>query len=151
VGFGWSALACLLSNPGMTTALPKKWHWLPTGQPGHRFRNRYYQHQKSRGVRRFAAMIFRIILSALAAVVGFILVFIPGPAVVFFLISGALLAADWLAVARLLDWGEVHARRIWKRVPGRWRQASPAARIALVAGTALMGAAASYGFFRLMR
>ncbi len=135
----------------MSTASHKKWHWLPSGQPGHRFRNRYYQHQRSRRGGGLGGKILRFILSAIAAVIGFILVFIPGPAVLFFLIAGALLAADWLPVARLLDWGEVHARRIWKRAHAWWRKRSVGSRITLVAIAALAGAAASYGIFQLMR
>lgn len=134
----------------MPTALHKKWHWLPAGQPGHRFRNRYYQHQKSRSGRGIFSMVLRLLLSAGAAAVGFVLVFIPGPAIVFFLIAGALLAADWLPVARLLDWAEVRGRRIWKRAHALWRKLSLPARIGLVAAGATLSAAATFAFYHFM-
>ncbi len=96
-------------------------------------------------------MIVRLVLAALSTIVGFVLVFIPGPAVLFFFIAGALLATDWLPVARLLDWGEVHARRIWQWVHRIWKKLSPAARVALMVTGGVLGAAASFGFYRLMR
>ena len=134
----------------MPTALHRKWHLLPSGRPGERFRNRYHQHQQSKN-RGLGGMILRFLLAGLALVVGFILVFIPGPAVLFFLIAGALLASDWLPVARLLDWGEVHVRRIWARVRQIWDRLSIPARVAIVVTGALLGAATSYGFYLLLK
>lgn len=134
----------------MPTALHKKWNLLPTGQPGHRFRKRYHEQQKSQN-RGLLPMILRFLLAGVCGVIGFILVFIPGPAIVFFLIAGALLASDWLPVARLLDWGEVHVRRVWARVKKAWDKLPTAARVALLALGALLGAATTYGFYLLMR
>lgn len=134
----------------MPTALHKKWHLLPDGRPGERFRNRYHQHQRSKR-RGLGGMILRFLLAGVAAAIGFILVFIPGPAVVFFLIAGALLAADWLPVARLLDWGEVHARRIWARARKVWAGLSTPARVAVVAVALLAGAAAMIGSWLMIR
>lgn len=133
----------------MPTALQKKWHLLPTGRPGHRFRNRYHEHQKSTK-RGFMGMLVRFVLAGLCAVIGFILVFIPGPAVVFFLIAGALLATDWLPVARLLDWGEVHVRRIWQWLGAFWGRRSTAARVALGLTGVIIVAAAGFGFYLLL-
>jgi hypothetical protein len=131
--------------------MPTAFHkMLPAGRPGERFRNRYHQHQKSKD-RGLGGMILRMLLAGVALVVGFILVFIPGPAVVFFLIAGALLATDWLAMARLLDWGEVHVRRIWVRVKKIWDGLSTPARVALIGLGLLMGAATSFGFYQLVR
>jgi hypothetical protein len=135
----------------MPTALHKKWHVLPAGPPGRRFRNRYYQHQKSLRGHGLGPMILRFVLALVAAVIGFILVFIPGPAIVFFLISGALLAADWLPVARLLDWSEVRARRLWKRGHAKWVTFSKPVQIALAVTCVVSGAAATYWFYRLMK
>jgi hypothetical protein len=98
-----------------------------------------------------AAMILRFLLAAVAAAIGFVLVFIPGPAVLFFLIAGALLAADWLPVARLLDWGEVRGRRGWHRAERLWKKLSRPARVAVVTTAALAGAALTCGFYLMMR
>lgn len=135
----------------MPTTFHRKWHLLPAGRPGERFRSRYHEHQRSRRGRGLGAMVLRFVLAGVCVAIGFILVFIPGPAVVFFLIAGALLATDWLAVARLLDWGEVRARRIWTRLRGWWKKMSTPGRVALVLGAVILGAAASYGSYLLVR
>jgi hypothetical protein len=54
------------------------------------------------------------------------LVFIPGPAILFFLIAGALLAVQSLGVARALDWSELRGRaavKAMRRRLGRRRAA----------------------------
>jgi hypothetical protein len=135
----------------MSALLHKKHHWLPAGRPGHRFRNRYYEHQKSGRHRGLLGMILRFLLAGMAAMIGFILVFMPGPAVLFFLIAGALLAADWLPVARLLDWGELHVRRLAKHAKRFWDHLTLPARVALGMAAATVGAAASYGSYLLVR
>jgi hypothetical protein len=58
--------------------------------------------------------------------VGVVLVFIPGPAILFFLIAGALLAVQSLGVARALDWSELRGRaavKAMRRRLGRRRAA----------------------------
>jgi hypothetical protein len=131
--------------------MPTAFHkMLPAGRPGERFRNRYHQHRKSKQ-RGLGGMVVRFILAAVCLVIGFVLVFIPGPAVVFFLIAGALLATDWLPIARFLDWGEVHARRLGKHAKKIWARMAMPARVALVTVAVLGGAAMSLGVYQLMR
>jgi hypothetical protein len=55
----------------------------------------------------------------LSFAVGVVLVFIPGPAVVFFALTGALLATQSSWVARKLDAAEVSGRRLFKRLRRR--------------------------------
>ncbi len=124
---------------------------LPTGKPGRRFRDRYHRQQRSGQSHGPGPRVARIILAVLAAAIGVVLIFIPGPAVVFFLFAGALLATDWLPVARLLDWGETHARRIGTRVRRLWEKLSWAGRVAVVAAGAGLSAAVSFGFYRLLQ
>ena len=54
-------------------------------------------------------------LAVISTVIGVVLVFIPGPAFIFFMIAGALLASQWWALACLLDRTEIVLRRQWKR------------------------------------
>jgi hypothetical protein len=134
-------------RPNMT----QTWRSLTRGKPGHRFRDRYHRHQRSTSARNWYWEIVRLLLSVLAFSVGVVLVFIPGPAIVFFILGGALLASDWLLMARLMDWIEVRLRhrrdlalRIWQRLP-------VGGRIALAATGAMVGAASTYGFYRLVQ
>lgn len=50
--------------------------------------------------------------------VGVVLVFIPGPAVLFFALAAGLLATQSKWVAAKLDAGEVWARKTWQRLRG---------------------------------
>jgi hypothetical protein len=77
----------------------------------------------------------------LALAIGILLAVIPGPAIPFFFVAGALLASEFRFAARFMDWLELRlravlgwARRHWRRLPG-W------ARVFLV----LAGASASAG------
>lgn len=54
-------------------------------------------------------------LAAVSFVVGVVLAFVPGPAVVFFALTAALLAAQSTWIARHLDAGEMWLRRVLHR------------------------------------
>lgn len=85
-----------------------------------------------------------LILAALFLVVGIILVFIPGPAVVFFALAGAMLAAESRPVARFLDWSELRIRSGVGWVRRFWAQLSTWGRVAV--GILLCGCGAGLGF-----
>ena len=80
--------------------------------------------------------IARIGLAVVSIAVGIVLMFIPGPAILFFLIAGGLLAAESREVARGLDWSEVRLRRISKWARTRWRKLSLVGKL-IVGGLAL--------------
>lgn len=89
-----------------------------------------------------------LIVGALASLaIGVVLVFIRGPAFVFFGLAGAMLATQSRHVARLLDRGEVatrsllrRARSTWARLRGRHPSASTETpRTGARSGTTLRG------------
>lgn len=82
--------------------------------------------------------------------IGVVLVFIPGPAIVFFFLAGTLLALDWLWMARTLDWLEVKLRAWWESGRRAWRRLPTAGRVALLVVGASAAAATTYGAYRLM-
>jgi len=55
-----------------------------------------------------------LIAAVVSLAVGIVLAFIPGPAVLFFALSAALLGAQSRWVARRLDAAETAARRFWR-------------------------------------
>lgn len=134
----------------MRFRLPKQWQVLSRGKPGHRFQDRYHAHRRNRTKHGVLHRLGRICLAIVATAVGIVLVFIPGPAIVLFFLAGALLAVDWLWLARLLDWLEVKLRAWWKRGVTRWRKLSPAARLSLAAFAGCLSVATTYGAYRLM-
>ena len=93
------------------------WKRLRKLPPGERFES-IHREQRNRSPAVKAAL-FGIALLSFAG--GLVLMFIPGPAVLFFALAGALLATQSLWVARRLDQGEVWGRRAVASVR-RWRR-----------------------------
>lgn len=108
----------------MGQRLTVQWESLKRSVPGRRFKDRYERHRKINRGRNVGGRIARGLIAACLIVLGFVFMFIPGPAIVFYLFAGALLATDSRAVAKLLDAAEVKARlgvrwllRSWKKLP----------------------------------
>jgi hypothetical protein len=97
--------------------LKTRWKRFRKLSPGERFQSIHRQ-QKNRSPVVKAAFLGIAVLSFAAGVV---LTFIPGPAVLFFALAGALLATQSLWVARRLDQGEVWVRSAFASVR-RWRR-----------------------------
>lgn len=86
-------------------------------EPGERF-GAFYREQHHQPVW------VKVVLFALAFVafaIGVVLAFIPGPAVVFFALSLALLSVQSRFVARMLDRAEVRGRKILASLRAWWR------------------------------
>jgi hypothetical protein len=120
------------------------------GEPGHRFRDRYWRNKRSRQGSSFTHRVVRFLLALVAIAIGVILAVIPGPAIPFFILAGGLLASDWLWLARGLDAGEVRARKLWQRISKLWRRLPRAAHVALVVLGVAISAGSAYGFYHLM-
>ncbi|WP_438483158.1 PGPGW domain-containing protein [Oleiharenicola lentus] len=123
------------------------------GSPGSRFKNRYASAKKARKDGSWTQHIFRIvrlIVAAGALAVGVLLVFIPGPAILFFFIAGGLLASESKLVARFLDWTEVRLRAWWKWGMRHWTKIPLAGKIAVVTLAAGVAGAAAFGMYQLM-
>jgi hypothetical protein len=83
-------------------------------QAGVRFKNEHIR-ARVRGMT-ITTRIIGIGLAIISTVIGVVLIFIPGPAFIFFIIAGALLASQWWALACLLDRVEVAGKRAWIRI-----------------------------------
>lgn len=88
-------------------------------------------------------------VATLAVAIGIVLMFIPGPAVLFFAIAGTLLASESRGVARFLDWTEVKIRQLVTAGLDAWRRWSWLGRAAAVAVVALLAAAAAILAYRV--
>ena len=79
-----------------------------------------------------------------------VLVFIPGPAVLFFFAGASLLASESRVVARALDWLEVRLRKVIHWVLRWWGRAPRIAKqlVFLWAALALLGA--GYGAYHIL-
>ena len=133
----------------MAASLISEWKTLKRGRPGHRFEDRYVALRLSNFRRTLIGRIARLVLAVAALAVGIVLMFIPGPAILFFLLAGGLLAAESRGVARGLDWSEVRIRRIAKWVLIRWRKLPLAGKIVVGAVVLAVGAAGSFVVYRM--
>ena len=102
----------------------REWNSFKKLPPGQRFQRRYQQQQRrpeSKSVWRRALWIGGA-LASLA--LGIVLMFIPGPAVVFFALSAALIANQSRSAARALDWLELRLRALYGQARDLWRESA---------------------------
>ena len=135
---------------GVFRYFKREWRELKKGRPGQRFRERCERSQRSRAdksaVRRFVVPVVGVLILA----AGLVFCVIPGPGLPLVAIGGAMLAQHSMKVAIALDWVEVKLRYIFKWAVGWWREASLAARNAIIALAVLMISAAGYGAYHVI-
>ena len=103
----------------MLAGLKDHWTAFKCLEPGQRFQTHHEQHRRSEAGKSLIRRILYAIAGVVAFGVGVVLVFIPGPAILFFLIAGGLFAGQSLSVARALDWTELRLRAAAKAVRKR--------------------------------
>ncbi len=91
-----------------------------------------------------------IVVAVAAILVGIAEIVFPGPASVFLLLGGALLAGESRLVARAMDWLELHLRPIWRFLRRRWSALSAAGRKRAVAIVACASVASAVFVYRVM-
>ena len=96
----------------------KTFERLKKHEPGERF-GAFHREQEHRPV--WVKIAF-FALAVVAFAVGVVLMFIPGPAVVFFALALALISTQSRFVARALDKGEVRGRKILASLGLWWRR-----------------------------
>lgn len=138
----------------MRNPLKKQWQSLKRGQPGERFKARYSAAKKDRAGASFGKQISRVIrfgFALVSAAIGVILVFIPGPAILFFLIAGSLLASESLVIARFLDWGELRLRAGVSWLQRHWKRLHLIGKITVTALAMSLSGGCAYAAYRLMQ
>lgn len=89
--------------------------------PGERFQRRYWRHRGRNGnPRSIAARVASLSLGALLAVLGVLMLVLPGPGILALAAAGALFASESLRIARMMDWLEVLGRRGWARLKAKF-------------------------------
>ena len=129
----------------------KNWRELRGGRPGHRFTDRYRRAQESKNRNGTVGRIILIAVAVLCVAVGLVLTVIPGPAFVFFILAGGILATESRVVARFMDACEVFIRKVARWAERQWRRLPSSARIALVMGVASGAVAVIFLGYRFLR
>lgn len=102
----------------MLSALRQQWQSLKRLPPGKRFQTFHREQQKKSAWVKVGYAALSVVLFA----VGVVFAFIPGPAVLFFALCAALLAAQSAWIARLLDRAEVKGRQLAHAAREAWRR-----------------------------
>ena len=103
----------------MLAELKDHWHAFKRLEPGKRFQTHHRQHRQAEAGKSPVRRVLYAAAGVVALAVGVILTFIPGPAILFFLIAGGLFATQSLCVARALDWTELRLRAAMKAIRKR--------------------------------
>jgi hypothetical protein len=131
----------------MRQTLKQRWQALSRGRAGQRFQDRYTAAKKSRQDASWGQRGLRVLWLAVALIalgIAVLLMFLPGPAVLFYFLAGTLLARESLYVARLLDWIEVQLRALWKRGLPLWKKTPVWGRVLLAGFVLGLSAASTY-------
>jgi hypothetical protein len=134
----------------MKSTLISKWRMLSRAWPGKRFQRRYEISRRTRNRTTIAGRFVRLALAIVFLAIGAVLVFIPGPAILFFVLAGSLLATESRILARMLDALEVVTRRIVRIARRVWRGLSVRGRIAAAALIGLCTIGAGYLTWRIL-
>lgn len=132
-------------------ALHELWADAHRGSPGHRFQAWYRRTHTARNRRHWFGRVLKIFAGLLAIAIGILEIVFPGPAFVFLLIGGGLLATESMIIARSMDWAELHVRRWWRTGRHYWGKLALPVRIALSVVAACAGAAAMWATYRFFQ
>lgn len=137
----------------MRLTLKQRWRALSQGRAGHRFQERYAAARKFRTDASWGQRVRRTLLLVVALasiVIAVFLMFLPGPAIVFYFLAGTLLARESRYVARLMDWGEVRLRALWGWGTRRWARLPGWGRAMLVLLFVGLSTTSTYISYRLL-
>jgi hypothetical protein len=134
----------------MKSTLISEWRMLSRARPGKRFQRRYEISRRTRNQTTIAGRFVRLALAVVFLAIGVVLVFIPGPAILFFVLAGSLLATESRILAKMLDALEVAARRIVRIARRVWRGLSVAGRMVVAALIGLGAISAGYFSWRIL-
>lgn len=123
----------------------ESWERLKAPKPGQRFRDFYrYRHERRGGRRWSAGRILTLGAGVLLVGGGLAIGWLPGPGGFIAVFGLALLATEWFALAKLLDWAELVTRRSWAGFTVYWAHSSTTRRVATAVGFVGLAAGASY-------
>ncbi|HWM84806.1 MAG TPA: PGPGW domain-containing protein [Kofleriaceae bacterium] len=110
------------SDRSLGQLIKREWKLLRKDPPGERFRNHHRRlHEPGYKLLRVLALLF----GPLLAVGGLVMLFIPGPGLLFIVFGLALLAGQSRRLAGWLDRAEPRVRRVLGRARDRWQRLRP--------------------------
>lgn len=111
------------------------WHGFSEGRTGRRFRDRYHRRRRSGNKTRLST-ILALGGGVALMLAGLVMVVAPGPGWITFFLGLGVVSGEFLPAARLMDRGEVKARKLIRKAARLWRR-FPAAAWSVTASVAL--------------
>ena len=127
-------------------------HWrdLRRGRPGRRFQDRYERARQENGRSGLVKRILLILVAIVFLAISVVLTVMPGPAFVFFILAGALFAAESKTVARFMDWAEVRVRNLVGWARQRWLRLPNVSRVGVITIAVVCAAVVAFAGYRIV-
>jgi Putative transmembrane protein (PGPGW) len=131
----------------MLDRLKEDWRHLKHGEPGQRFKDRYYLSQRRNRSRITFWRVFNIGAGSGIALGGLLMVIAPGPGWLAIFLGLGMLSGELLAVARILDRIEVQLRKLIRWLREAWNNTSVVGKALIFLAILTVVAASVYGAY----
>ena len=127
--------------------LKEDWRHLKHGEPGQRFKDRYYLSQRRNRSRITFWRVFNIGAGSGIALGGLLMVIAPGPGWLAIILGLGMLSGELFPVARFLDWIEVRLRKLVRWLREAWNNTPVVGKALILLAILTVVAASVYGAY----
>ncbi len=127
--------------------LKEDWRHLKHGEPGQRFKDRYYFSQRRNRSRITFWRVFNIGVGSGIALGGLLMVIAPGPGWLAIFLGLGMLSGELLPVARILDRIEVRLRKLIRWLREAWNNTPVVGKALILLAILTVVAASVYGAY----
>jgi Putative transmembrane protein (PGPGW) len=131
----------------MLDHLKEDWRHLKHGEPGQRFKDRYYFSQRRNRSRITFWRVFNIGAGSGIALGGLLMVIAPGPGWLAIFLGLGMLSGELLPVARILDRFEVQLRKLIRWLREAWNNTPVVGKALILLAILTVVAASVYGAY----
>jgi uncharacterized protein (TIGR02611 family) len=131
----------------MLDHLKEDWRHLKHGEPGQRFKDRYYLSQRRNRSRITFWRVFNIGVGSGIALGGLLMVIAPGPGWLAIFLGLGMLSGELLPVARILDRIEVRLRKLIRWLREAWNNTPVVGKALILLAILTVVAASVYGAY----
>jgi Putative transmembrane protein (PGPGW) len=134
----------------MLNRLKEDWRHLKHGEPGQRFKDRYYLSQRRNRSRITFWRVFNIGAGSGIALGGLLMVIAPGPGWLAIFLGLGMLSGELLPVARILDRIEVQLRKLVRWLREAWNNTPVVGKALILLAILTVVAASVYGVYHFL-
>ncbi len=128
----------------------RTWQAFKRSQPGYRFQERYNRRQQTTSGPFDPKNLVYLGGGVAIIIIGVLLAPIPGPGGVIAFVGLAFIGAEFLPIARLLDWGEVRIRGLVRWAKDVWRVLPLGMQVGIGLLAAILMLAVGYGVYQVV-